>query len=203
MIDKSHITQPESVRLRYEIDILKNLTHPNILRLFEVFEDKKNIYLVTEYCQGGELFDEIINRGKFEEKDAANIIKQVLSAISYCHNQNVCHRDLKPENILIDDKDRNTIKLIDFGTSQVFGGDEKMQLVLGTAYYIAPEVLEGNYDEKCDIWSIGVILYILLSGTPPFPGANDEEIMAKVKKGKLTFRSKLFAKSHYVSCDFP
>ena len=76
----------------------------------------------------------------------------------------MCHRDLKPENILIDDRELNTIKLIDFGTSQIFGGDEKMQLVLGTAYYIAPEVLDGNYDEKCDIWSIGVILYILLCG---------------------------------------
>lgn len=86
MIAKDQISQQESVRLRYEIDILKNLTHPNILRLFEVFEDKKYIYLVTEYCEGGELFDEIVSRGKFEEKDAAGIIKQVLSAISYCHN---------------------------------------------------------------------------------------------------------------------
>lgn len=117
MIAKDQISSQESVRLRYEIDILKNLTHPNILRLFEVFEDKKYIYLVTEYCEGGELFDEIVSRGKFEEKDAANVIKQVLSAISYCHNQNVCHRDLKPENILIDSKDKNTMKLIDFGTS--------------------------------------------------------------------------------------
>jgi calcium-dependent protein kinase len=97
----------------------------------------------------------------------------------------VCHRDLKPENILIDDKDKNTIKLIDFGTSQPFANEEKMELVLGTAYYIAPEVLQGNYDEKCDLWSIGVILYILLSGIPPFPGQTDEEIMQKVRKSAL------------------
>jgi calcium-dependent protein kinase len=117
MISKDHITQLEAVRLRYEIDVLKNLTHPNILKLYEVFEEKQYIYLVTECCEGGELFDEILSRGKFEEKDAANIIKQLLSAIAYCHNQRVCHRDLKPENVLIDNKDKNTIKLIDFGTS--------------------------------------------------------------------------------------
>lgn len=117
ILGKANMAQSESIRVRYEIDVLKNLTHPNILRLFEVFEDAQNLYLVTEYCDGGELFDAIIKRGKFEEKDAAQIIKQVLSSISYCHNQNVCHRDLKPENILIDNADKNTIKLIDFGTS--------------------------------------------------------------------------------------
>ncbi len=117
IMEKAYITPPEQTRLKYEIDILKNLTHPNILRLFEVFEDQKNIYLVTEFCEGGELFDEIISRKNFTEKDAAQIIKQVLSAIAYCHSQNVCHRDLKPENILIDNREKNTIKLIDFGTS--------------------------------------------------------------------------------------
>jgi len=96
---------------------LQNLDHPNILRLYEVFEDAKNFFIVTELCEGGELFDEILNRGRFEEKDAYPIMKQLLSAIAYCHGKNVCHRDLKPENVLIDNKDKNTIKLIDFGTS--------------------------------------------------------------------------------------
>ena len=184
---KDKINKSEQVRLRYEIDILKNLDHPNILRLYEVFEDKRNIYLVTEYCNGGELFDEIVKRHRFEEKDAAPIMKQLLSAINYCHNRKVCHRDLKPENILLDAHDKNKIKLIDFGTSQIFENEEKMELVLGTAYYIAPEVLTGNYNEKCDVWSIGVILYILLSGEPPFPGNSDSEILAKVKRGKYSF----------------
>ncbi len=143
IMEKEKISPPEQVRLKYEIDILKNLTHPNILRLFEVFEDKKQIYLVTEFCSGGELFDEIQKRNTFTERDAAGIIKQLLSAIAYCHNQNVCHRDLKPENILMDENDKKTIKLIDFGTSQVFNEGEKMELVLGTPYYIAPEVLHG------------------------------------------------------------
>ena len=177
---KEKLSPNARIRLNYEIDILKNLDHPNILRLYEVFEDKKYIYLVTEYCQGGELFDEIIARGKFNEQDAAVVIKQLLSAISYCHSKKVCHRDLKPENILIDNKETLQIKLIDFGTSQRFEDAENMELVLGTAYYIAPEVLRGHYDEKCDIWSIGVIMYILLSGEPPFPGSDDKEILKSV-----------------------
>jgi calcium-dependent protein kinase len=101
----------------------------------------------------------------------------------------VCHRDLKPENILLDSKHGDIIKLIDFGTSQVFRNEEKMELVLGTAYYIAPEVLAGNYTEKCDIWSIGVILYILLSGEPPFFGKTDKEIIERVRKGTFNFNS--------------
>jgi len=186
-LDKEKMSANSRIRLNYEIDILKNLDHPNILRLYEVFETKKYIYLVTEYCQGGELFDEIINRGKFNERDAAVVIKQLLSAISYCHSKKVCHRDLKPENILIDNKETLSIKLIDFGTSQRFEDEENMELVLGTAYYIAPEVLKGHYDEKCDIWSIGVILYILLSGEPPFPGSDDKEILKCVVQGKYGF----------------
>jgi calcium-dependent protein kinase len=116
-LSKDKMSPHARVRLAYEIDILKNLDHPNILRLYEVFEDSKYIYLVTEFCKGGELFDEIIKRQRFNERDAAHIIKQLLSAISYCHTRKVCHRDLKPENILIDNKETLSIKLIDFGTS--------------------------------------------------------------------------------------
>ncbi len=104
-LSKEKMSAHAKIRLEYEIDTLKNLDHPNILRLYEVFEDKKYIYLVTEFCQGGELFDEIIARGRFNERDAAVVIKQLLSAIAYCHNKKVCHRDLKPENILIDNKE--------------------------------------------------------------------------------------------------
>lgn len=116
----------EKIRLKYEIDILKNLDHPNIVRLYEVFEDKTSIYLVTELCTGGELFDVILERQTFDEKSAASIIKQVLSAVAYCHSKNVAHRDLKPENILLDTKKNDHIKVIDFGTSQVFESEEHM-----------------------------------------------------------------------------
>lgn len=114
------MTEMEKTRLLYEIDILKNLTHPNILRLFEVFEDRVSIFLVTELCDGIELFDEIIKRVKFTELEAAIVVKQMLQAMAYCHEKKVAHRDLKPENILIDSKNKGAIKVVDFGTSHVF-----------------------------------------------------------------------------------
>ena len=153
-------------KFRREIEILKKMDHPNIIKLFEVFESDRSIYLIMEECKGGEIFDKIIehiqNKEMYSEKDAADIIQQVMSCIRYCHNHNICHRDLKPENILYlynGSVNDNRIKIIDFGLSQ-----EKDKLVskVGTAYYVSPEILKGKYTELCDIWSAGVILYILL-----------------------------------------
>ena len=120
IIKKEKMSETQKVRLKYEVDILKNLNHPNIVRLYEVFEDKKTIHLVTELCDGRELFEEIQSRRNFSELEAAIVTKQILQAISYCHDQKVAHRDLKPENILIDAKQKGNIKLIDFGTSHAF-----------------------------------------------------------------------------------
>ena len=179
----------ERVRLKYEIDILKNLNHPNIVRLYEVYENKSSIFLVTELCDGVELFDEIAKRQKFSELEAAIVTKQILQAIAYCHAQNVAHRDLKPENVLIDTKNKGSIKVIDFGTSHAYDTENHtMHQIYGTPYYIAPEVLVGNYDEKCDLWSIGVILYIMMCGRPPFGGSNDDQIIAKVRRGVFEFK---------------
>ena len=134
--------------------------------------------MVTELCEGCELFDEISKRETFTELDAAHVTKQLLQAIAYCHGQNIAHRDLKPENVLIDIKNRGIIKLIDFGTSHHYDSkDNIMHQLYGTPYYIAPEVLSGNYTEKCDIWSIGVIVYIMLCGRPPFTGSNEDDIL--------------------------
>ena len=138
------------------------------------------------------MFDEIIKRKYMSEKDAAYIIRQVLSAITYCHSKGVVHRDLKPENVLIDMIQENgkiNIKVIDFGTALFLAPQVRLKETMGTPYYIAPEVLKGNYTEKCDVWSIGVILYILLSGSAPFNGATDEDIMNAVKKGTYAFKS--------------
>ena len=171
-----------------EINILKDLDHPNILKMYEFFEDEKRYYIVTDICKGGELFDEIVAKGKFGEKDAAMLINQVLTCINYCHKNHIVHRDLKPENVLLEaNKEFDQIKIIDFGTSLVVKDGEKLDEKLGTPYYIAPEVLQKNYGAKCDIWSIGVITYIILSGIPPFNGASDQEIMKKVKLGKFNF----------------
>ena len=138
-------------------------------------------------CYGGELFDKISEEQFFSEHDAAHIMKQVLSGINYCHQKNIVHRDLKPENLLLDkDESSPKIKIIDFGTSQTFDPDQPMSQKFGTPYYIAPEVLKKKYTAKCDIWSIGVILYILLCGYPPFNGGNDKQIIEAVLKGKFT-----------------
>lgn len=144
------------------------------------------------YIDGGELFNEIVKRKFIGEEDAAYIIRQLLSAITYCHSRGVVHRDLKPENILIDSMTEDgkiKIKVIDFGAALFIPPNAKISELLGTPYYIAPEVLKGNYNEKCDVWSIGVIMFILLSGYPPFGGQTDKDIMDNVKKGNYSFKS--------------
>ena len=174
-----------------EVNILSNLVHPNIMQIFEYYEDETFFYIITEYCAGGELFDAILEKGSFKEQEASFIMKQLLSAISYIHSNNIVHRDLKPENILLDtDEGKNIIKIIDWGTARYYDKNKKMNRISGTPYYIAPEVLKENYDEKCDIWSCGVIMYILLCGYAPFNGETDEKIFEKIKLGKYTFPKK-------------
>ena len=178
-----------------EVDILRRLDHPNILSIHEVFEDTRHYYVVSELCEGGELFGYITKAKKLDEEMAADVMRQVLSAVAYCHEHNIVHRDLKPENILLDTSPTPTnpfihLKLIDFGTSCFFVESQQLTKVLGTPYYIAPEVLGGCYDAKCDVWSCGVILYILLCGFPPFGGTSDEEIMKKVRSGRFSFQHK-------------
>lgn len=188
VLRKSHMDEDEKRMFFNEINILKDLDHPNILKMYEFFEDEKRYYIVTDICKGGELFDEIVARGKFSERDASLLMKQVLSCINYCHQNHIVHRDLKPENILLEqNKEFDQIKIIDFGTSLIVEDNKKLDEKLGTPYYIAPEVLAKNYGSKCDIWSCGVITFIVLSGIPPFNGASDQEIMKKVKLGKFSF----------------
>lgn len=174
-----------------EVEILSRLDHPNILKIYEMLEDGRRFYIVSELCSGGELFTYITSRSSLSEPIAAHIMRQILSAVAYCHSQHVVHRDIKPENLLLDSPptvpELIRIKLIDFGTSTLFSTGNQLKQRLGTAYYIAPEVLSMNYNEKCDIWSCGVILYVLLCGFPPFPGNNDEEILKRVKLGKYSF----------------
>ena len=189
-IKKNSLNEEKSLK---EIDNLMLLDHPNILKLYEYYFDKKNLYIITEYCEGGELFDKIKDRdGYFSERDAATIIKAVLHAIAYCHSVGLVHRDLKPENILLEGDELDHIKLIDFGTSNLINPNQKLKERLGTAYYIAPEVLRKNYDEKCDLWSIGVIMFILLTGEPPFNGNTDEEILENVRNGYVDFSTSIF-----------
>ncbi|CAD8140614.1 unnamed protein product [Paramecium pentaurelia] len=187
-IKKNSIIKEEESRLFSEMNILKNLDHPHIVKLFELFQDENNYYLVTEYLSGGELFDRIKKMSSFSESIAADYIRQILLATVHCHEQQIVHRDLKPENIIFINEDpQSQLKVIDFGTSRKFDNSKTMSKRLGTPYYIAPEVLGHSYTEKCDIWSCGVILYILLCGYPPFVGKTENQILERVKIGKFTF----------------
>ena len=180
-----------------EINILINSDHPNIVKIYEIYESQRSLYIVMEECKGGEVFDRIIDhiqsKNMYSEKDAAEMLQQVMSAVEYCHNNGICHRDLKPENLLYlnpGPEKNNPIRVIDFGLSQVISPEKNLKTKVGTAYYVSPEILQGNYTEKCDIWSAGVILYIFLSGDPPFNGPNDSAIYTKISQMKFTFPEK-------------
>mmetsp|Transcript_56975 Transcript_56975/g.138805 ORF Transcript_56975/g.138805 Transcript_56975/m.138805 type:complete len:519 (-) Transcript_56975:417-1973(-) len=181
--------------LKREIEILKEVRHPNIISLVDVFEDAKYLHLVTELCTGGELFDRIIAKtqsaeGHYSEHDAASLIRDILDAIAYCHSKGIVHRDLKPENFLfLTEQETAPIKIIDFGLSRHNDANQIMKTKVGTPYYVAPEVLRREYTQAADIWSIGVITYILLCGYPPFYGDSDAEIFDSVRAGRFDFPS--------------
>ncbi|CAG9313623.1 unnamed protein product [Blepharisma stoltei] len=177
-----------------EITILKALDHPNIVNVIETFETDRLCFLVLEHCQGGELFQRITSQRTLSEPQAAQIMKNLFSATMYCHQNHVCHRDIKPENCLfVDTSSDSELKLIDFGLSKVLNEAELMHAVDGTPYYMAPEILTGSYTKQVDCWSLGVILYIMLGGTPPFNGKDNNEIMMSVFNGYWSFRPKPFA----------
>lgn len=175
--------------LESEINILKELDHPNIVRFYETYIDYKYIHIVMQLCTGGELFDRIVKLEKFSEKDASELMKKILSAVQHLHKHNICHRDLKPENFLFkNNKENAEIKIIDFGLSKKFSKqEENMTTIVGTPFYVAPEVLSGKYDTQCDLWSCGVILFVLLCGYPPFDGDSNKDIFRAILKNKLEF----------------
>ena len=187
-------------RLKTEINLLKATDHPNIIKLYETFEDKQYLYYIMEECSGGELFQRLamnaLKKKMYTEKDAAKLMKQILEAVNYLHSHGICHRDLKPENILLSSMDDSSqLKLIDFGLSKVLEtmGDTMKEKV-GTLYYMAPEVILGNYNEKCDVWSCGVILYIMLSGNPPFFSKCEQKLKEKICKMDYSFDFPAFSK---------
>ena len=197
-LDKKYIKNKK--RLKTEIDLLRATDHPNIIKLYETFEDKHHLYLIMEECNGGELFERLAKNAKnnkmYTEKDAAKIMKQILEAMNYLHYHGVCHRDLKPENILFSSMEESSqLKLIDFGLSKVVKTmDDIIKGEVGTTYYMAPEVILGNYNEKCDVWSCGVILYIMLSGNPPFYDNNEEKLKEKICNFDYNFNLPIFSK---------
>jgi len=206
-IAKKHLTKEDLENLSKEVDIISQLDHPNIIKFLESYQDKYYFHIVMELCQGKEVFEKIIEEGCLTEHKVCEVLYKVLTALNYCHNIGICHRDVKPENILFENEDNDSeIKLIDFGLSKKYGMEEKMHTILGTPYYVAPEVLNGEYDQKCDIWSVGAIAYIMLSGEPPFNGSNNQEIFKKILNHDIKFdgekweKVSLAAKSFIIRC---
>lgn len=170
--------------LRREINILKAIDHPNIVKFYEFFEEDNDIHIVMEFCSGGELFEKIATKGKFCEEEASRYLMKMFAAVNHLHLLGVCHRDLKPQNFLFEDKsDQAELKLIDFGLSNKSFSNVsgfKMTSIVGTPFYLAPEILQGKYDIKCDLWSLGVTMHFMLVGDYPFKGRTNAEVFSKI-----------------------
>ncbi|EPS64721.1 serine/threonine protein kinase pk23, partial [Genlisea aurea] len=191
IISKSKMTTAIAIEdVRREVKILKALSgHRNLINFYDAFEDANNVYVVMELCEGGELLDRILARGgRYTEEDAKNIVVQMLSVVAFCHLQGVVHRDLKPENFLFATKDEDSLmKVIDFGLSDFIRPDQRLNDIVGSAYYVAPEVLHRSYSTEADIWSIGVITYILLCGSRPFWARTESGIFRSVLRADPNF----------------
>ncbi len=201
-INKVKENEIDDMEIKNEINILKKLDHPNIVKILEFYSTPKAYYIITSFCPCGELYNQI--KYNYNENQLAVLFYQVFSGLYYLHSNNIVHRDLKLENILITEieKDAKTgknlfwIKIIDFGTAKIFEKNKSEKTVVGSSYYIAPEVLNKKYNEKCDTWSAGVILYMLICGRAPFDGSDDEAIIANIKKGSFNHKHrKLLAAS--------
>ncbi|XP_022746677.1 calcium-dependent protein kinase 20-like isoform X2 [Durio zibethinus] len=191
-IAKRKLTSKEDVEdVRREIHIMHHLAgHPNVIQIIGAYEDAIAVHVIMELCAGGELFDRIIQRGHYTERKAAALARIIVGVIEACHSLGVMHRDLKPENFLfINHEEESPLKTIDFGLSMFFKPGETFSDVVGSPYYVAPEVLQKHYGPECDVWSAGVIIYILLSGVPPFWDETEQGIFEQVLKGELDFIS--------------
>lgn len=188
--------QDDLSRMKNELEILARADYPNIINVYEVYSTSSYLDIIMEYCKGGSLLErmnKLLDNDKcFSELQASIIVKQIAQALNYAHKNSIVHRDIKLENILFVNQDENNLnlKIIDFGLGINFEkGIVKMKEKLGTSYYMSPEILEQNYNEKCDIWALGVLLYMVLIGVPPFysESDNDEEVYSKIKKYEYSF----------------
>ncbi|KAF5804293.1 putative protein kinase CAMK-CDPK family [Helianthus annuus] len=176
--------------VRREVEIMKHLPpHPNIVSLKDTYEDDGAVHLVMELCEGGELFDRIVARGHYTERAAAGVTRTIVEVIQMCHKNGVIHRDLKPENFLFaNKKETSALKVIDFGLSVIFKPGERFDEIVGSPYYMAPEVLKRNYGPEVDVWSAGVILYILLCGVPPFWAETEQGVAQAILRSVVNFK---------------
>lgn len=194
IVNKEKLSESVLQKVEREIAIMKLIEHPHVLHLYDVYENKKYLYLLLEHVSGGELFDYLVRKGRLMSKEARKFFRQIISALDFCHAHNICHRDLKPENLLLDE--RNNIKVADFGMASLQVEGSMLETSCGSPHYACPEVIRGEkYDgRKADVWSCGVILYALLVGALPFDDDNLRNLLEKVKKG-------VFHIPHFVPAD--
>ena len=195
-VTRAKLKEEDIIALKDEVAILSALREcHHIIRLYDFFEEPDTYYLVMETMNGGELFDRIVTKSYYNEKEARKTCKILLEAIDYCHERRVAHRDLKPENLLLrSETDDSSIKIADFGFAKIVRSPQSLKTQCGTPGYVAPEILTGTpYDESADMWSVGVILYILLGGYPPFIDDNQRKLFRKIRKGEYEFHEEYWA----------
>ncbi len=206
LMDKSRIHRFD--HLRREVDLLSAMDHPNIIKIVGCYEDAKQVHIITEKYDGGELFDRIVENatsdGCLAERSATRIIQSLLQAVDYLHENNIVHRDIKPENIMFESKQDNAeIRLIDFGLSRKhMDGEAPMSDPVGTAYYMSPELLKGKHERSTDTWSIGIVTYILLCGYPPFRGKTNDNIFDAIRRGHFDFLTPAWSDKSNEAKDF-
>eukprot|EP01092_Planopodium_desertum_P007503 TRINITY_DN3080_c0_g3_i6.p1 TRINITY_DN3080_c0_g3~~TRINITY_DN3080_c0_g3_i6.p1 ORF type:complete len:333 (+),score=40.68 TRINITY_DN3080_c0_g3_i6:117-1001(+) len=191
VIEKKQLGDDAKRSLNNEIAIMGKVHHPNTINLHALYETPTHVYLVMELVTGGELFDKIVEKGSYTEKDAATLVRKIVSAVKYLHSLGIVHRDLKPENLLVKSaKDHTEVKIADFGLSKLISAEVMMQTACGTPGYVAPEVLQAlptGYTPQVDMWSVGVISYILLCGFPPFYGESVPELFEQILAAKFDY----------------
>lgn len=183
--------------IEQEMSIMQMVDHKSIIKLHESFQDEDFVYLVMELCSGGTLLDRVMDAGVFSELNAAKVLRSVLSAVQCLHESSICHRDIKPENLMFVDSGavgQTVLKMIDFGEATVFKKGEFMKKQVGTPVYVAPEVLQCKYNEACDIWSCGIILYVMLSGCPPYQGDDEKVILKQALLGNIPMNASQWSK---------
>ena len=213
-IDKRKVSRHDHIAR--EVQLLRSVNHPHIMQMIDCFEDTTYVHIITEICNGGELFDMVVDNthasGCLPEEQARRIIKSLLQSVQYLHSKDIVHRDIKPENLLLSTTNgqgdttttTTNVKLIDFGLARIHTQQSNtfMTNQVGTSYYMSPEIHSGKYDRSCDIWAIGIVSYILLAGYPPFNGDNDDEVQRSTQVGYFIFERQVWEKLSMNCRDF-